>query len=287
MSGLYLTLVPSLSCNLKCPYCYEPSFRIRAVGRKKYNRAVCNYLKNASRWAKSINIDWFGGEPLLNLNSIEQISSCASTIWRPDKIRSSIITNASFINSKIERTLSTSNINSLQITLDNDHKTHSRMRKGSFDDMVKFINYATNACSIRKIWLRVHCHGNIKDYISTMRYLQKTISFEKITIYYKDIFGCNEYIYNDITSKNYEKIHNIEFSNLKLMASSCHSCKVMHPNHYVILPDLTLAKCTVHLNSPTNHVGVLEDSGRMILDKNMIASCLSFYLNKTTCAFST
>ena len=64
-STLDLTVMVTDACNFRCPYCYQ-SHCTHSMGEKQ-TVSLYKYLSCAiDSGIKTINIHWFGGEPLLN-----------------------------------------------------------------------------------------------------------------------------------------------------------------------------------------------------------------------------
>lgn len=63
---LHVTLLPTLACNLRCPYCFQKESRSARVMSRSTQKATLHCL---SRWVAAgrsqVLITWFGGEPLL------------------------------------------------------------------------------------------------------------------------------------------------------------------------------------------------------------------------------
>lgn len=66
---LGLTILPTISCNLHCPYCFENNKPAGVMSDDTIAELV-KFIKN-NAVAKKYSITWFGGEPLLGLNSME------------------------------------------------------------------------------------------------------------------------------------------------------------------------------------------------------------------------
>lgn len=70
-SVLTITVAPTLKCNFKCHYCYEA----RDEGRMTDENIIklLSFIENRFRYTdvKKLNFSWFGGEPLLCIDTIE------------------------------------------------------------------------------------------------------------------------------------------------------------------------------------------------------------------------
>ena len=67
-------------CNLKCVYCYEEGCIVKSMDRETVNNVIdfiCKRCKDNKR-IKTLNITWFGGEPLLAVDNIIMIGEAVS-----------------------------------------------------------------------------------------------------------------------------------------------------------------------------------------------------------------
>ena len=66
------TILPTTACNARCYYCFEQGIRPVTMSEEVAANVV-RFIKNKSGGNK-VNITWFGGEPTLAANRIDQIS---------------------------------------------------------------------------------------------------------------------------------------------------------------------------------------------------------------------
>lgn len=136
-----LTLLPTLACNLACTYCFEqnpPPFRMSDVIA---DAVVALVHKEAQRHLR-VELAWFGGEPLLEIERILSLQKECSKVCKQAKceFRSSITTNGFFLNESNATSLLAAGINFFHITLDGDKSIHDANRPtkkgyGSFDQI--------------------------------------------------------------------------------------------------------------------------------------------------------
>lgn len=69
--NLGLTILPTIGCNLRCPYCFEESKPTGLMSDEIIENLISFIKKNAVN--KKYTITWFGGEPLLGISVIEKI----------------------------------------------------------------------------------------------------------------------------------------------------------------------------------------------------------------------
>ena len=123
-----LIILPNLSCNLNCHYCYEKDKNeLMSLDQEK---TLTSFLTSEVRNKKWLNIRWSGGEPLLSWNKIKRISQ--QIIDECNKsgcnYSASIITNGTLLSDdKVDDFLKYS-VKAAQITLDGDSSLHDKIR---------------------------------------------------------------------------------------------------------------------------------------------------------------
>lgn len=95
---LELIILPTENCNFRCVYCYE-TFSKPAMSFETQENIV-NFVRNELKKKAGLSVGWFGGEPLLALDVIKNLSEKFISICREYKkpYRSAITTNGYFLN---------------------------------------------------------------------------------------------------------------------------------------------------------------------------------------------
>jgi sulfatase maturation enzyme AslB (radical SAM superfamily) len=65
------TILTTTDCNARCFYCYEKGIRRLPMSRETADKTVAFIKEHCGE--KSVNISWFGGEPLFNSEVIDII----------------------------------------------------------------------------------------------------------------------------------------------------------------------------------------------------------------------
>jgi len=79
-NSLGLTIAPTLNCNLRCPYCYEPRDKfeesIKIMPEKVQESLIMFTIDQIKKHEKikAIGVTWYGGEPLLASDVILSLS---------------------------------------------------------------------------------------------------------------------------------------------------------------------------------------------------------------------
>lgn len=190
-----LIILPTEQCNFRCTYCYE-NFEIRKMSKQTVN-GIKNFLTKKAAIIQDLHISWFGGEPLLAIDIIEDISKY---ILRLNSInprffyKASITTNGYLLTKKNLDKLFKIGVKSFQISLDGDSITHNQTRI-RYDGYNTFERIWSNLLEIKKtnfdleILLRIHIlQGNIDGVKNLIKNLNKEfLCDERFSILLKPI----------------------------------------------------------------------------------------------------
>ncbi|MGA9189787.1 MAG: radical SAM protein [Methanosarcina sp.] len=122
------TIELTQACNFRCLYCYQ-THTLNHM-QNQVQEHVISYLINKIRSVKHLHINWFGGEPLIRLNSLKEMSQrlkaeadiCGCTYSQ------FLTTNGYMITQSVAKELATIGIENVQITLDGNEEIHNRLR---------------------------------------------------------------------------------------------------------------------------------------------------------------
>lgn len=180
-NSLGITIVTTLKCNFNCPYCFE----MHNEGKMslEIQEETFNLIKKLLKVSnfKSLSITWYGGEPLLAIDVIENLSKKIIDYTEEQKIRynAGIITNGYLLDQEKIKILEKYKVNSIQVTLDGLKENHDKTRhlingSSSFD---KIIQNLYNIKYSGYINIRNNIH---KDNLKDCEELEKIISDIKI-----------------------------------------------------------------------------------------------------------
>lgn len=139
-------------CNLKCSYCFaeegEYHGKRQLMSLEVGKKAIDFLIKNSGN-RKNLEIDFFGGEPLLNFEVVKEIVKYARSL--EDKynknFRFTITTNGILLNDEIIEFIN-KNMHNVVLSIDGRKEVNDKMRKrfdgsGSYDKIVpNFIKVA-------------------------------------------------------------------------------------------------------------------------------------------------
>ena len=293
---LHLILLPAgEACNLDCIYCYEDH---SDKSRMDKDTAAAIARLAEKQQAKMLEIEYFGGEPLLNIRFMEELREKLEE--KNIKFQASITTNGTLLTDFNLEKLYLSGVRSIQITLDGPKRIHNKLRKSKSASVDSFEACCNAIRTLAKsefhdinVVLRTNLNlesieeENLEGLISTIKDIVPN-SDRRFLIFPKpigDYLGAN-LKKNLIATESYCKQGSaskvIEIVEKRLIAEgyaladaflltkkggySCYAGKI---NSLVITPDLKLRKCTVALDDPINIVGSLSKDGEIKFSKNI------------------
>ncbi len=178
-SGLNITVVLNFDCNFDCIYCYEGNMKGKLYMADETAGLLIDFIKGRfTHDKKSLNIDFYGGEPLLSIGLIKSISRemKSFTQSRGASYTFTLITNGSLFKRKIAEDLSLLGLQSVKITIDGPAEVHNACRPfksgaGSFDTIMGNIR---ETCDIVKIGIGGNFQrGNYESFPLLLDYLKK------------------------------------------------------------------------------------------------------------------
>lgn len=140
-----LCLMVAQDCNLRCKYCFGDggTYGHRAIMSEEVGRAAVDFIIKNSGIRKHCEIDFFGGEPLINFRTVKAVTEYVRRRERDTgKIfKLTLTTNGILLDDKTVAWLNDNNI-SMVLSLDGRKEIHDAMRpdiggKGSYDRVLK------------------------------------------------------------------------------------------------------------------------------------------------------
>lgn len=127
---IVLTITTTADCNLGCYYCYEKRTEDR-LELKDVEAVVALAEERLERSGKrSLHVDWYGGEPLMNLEFLEAASLALQSMCERGQIgySASIISNGTRWPEDVEDFVRRHKIRQAQISFDGLRENHDRRR---------------------------------------------------------------------------------------------------------------------------------------------------------------
>ena len=129
----YLTLVLTHQCNLSCTYCYEKHKDHIKMPLEKAKQ-ILDYEMNLNDGFSEVEIDLFGGEPLLCFNEIKTIVEYAKEQHYNKPFIFFITTNGVLLDDEMKKWFrGNTDIVQMSLSLDGTRKMHDINRSNSYD----------------------------------------------------------------------------------------------------------------------------------------------------------
>ncbi|MCK9320190.1 radical SAM protein [Methanoculleus sp.] len=123
-------IIPNYKCNFKCIYCYEEHNNKEMSSDIVFNliNAIKKYIDMHD--LKQLRIEWFGGEPLLSINIINNVSNEINEYINDKAINAEfgMTTNGYLLNDEYVDTLYKKSFKFFQITVDGGERSHNMAR---------------------------------------------------------------------------------------------------------------------------------------------------------------
>ena len=303
---LFLTIVPTFNCNFECRYCYESK---KSRGQKlhmanKVQKLIVDYIEHRfMENIKFLKIYYFGGEPLLGLEVINELQQQILGLSRKYNVllNTNIITNGSLLTPNVSRLLYNLQINSLQITLDGVGQKHNEARyfpdipDENFDLIIENIKASKE---LFEIFVRINVGpNNIMDAYHLVDYFinegiwpHKNIKFSlerlrdgydrSIVGFKKHEFGVKHNEFRQFLTLKYNEISKTKKAKYKFIypSDSTHAgCSLNYSGHNTIAigPDGNIYQCWHHME-PKDKIGTIEELvGNNISQEILHKYCIS------------
>ncbi|RKN43948.1 radical SAM/SPASM domain-containing protein [Streptomyces hoynatensis] len=135
-----VTVMPTSYCNMACGYCGQEHFKA-PVDRARVDRVAARVeALLADPATEEVVVTWFGGEPLLALRVVREMTGrfLAAAAQHGTRYRARLVTNGSLLTDRTLRELHHElRVEALEVTLDGPQEVHDRRRlkrngRGSF-----------------------------------------------------------------------------------------------------------------------------------------------------------
>jgi uncharacterized protein len=156
--ALNFCVLMTYDCNFGCPYCIEEGVKKKVYMNKETAQKTVKWLKEKILMSgtKRVHINFYGGEPLLNVPIITLISSEMKDWAKKEGLinyQASATTNGSLLTPGILDKLLEAGVSRFQVTLDGDKKEHNKKRpfldgSGSFEMIIDNLDKAVDKADI-------------------------------------------------------------------------------------------------------------------------------------------
>jgi uncharacterized protein len=205
-------------CNLRCEYCFasqgtyngEKAFLSFETGKKAFD-----YLVKNSGNRKNLEVDFFGGEPLMNFDVIKKLVDYGRSLEKEynKHFRFTVTTNGVLLDEE-KMDYINENMDNVVLSIDGRKETNDRMRKtinkkGSYDLIVDNYKRFISKRGSKDYFARGTYTSNNLDFSEDVKHMRE-LGFDKISV--EPVVAKDEEKYAlkkehvDILKKEYEKL---------------------------------------------------------------------------------
>ncbi len=206
------------SCNLNCSYCFASQGRFhgeRALMSFETGKRAIDFLVENSGSRRNLEVDFFGGEPLLNWEVVKQIVAYARSIEKEKgkNFRFTLTTNGMLVDDEVIA-FSNREMHNVVLSLDGRKEVHDRFRKdyagnGSWETIVPKFQRFVEARGGKNYYIRgtfTHANPDFLEDIKVMLDLGFTeLSMEPVVCAPGDPMALTEEDF-PIVAEQYEKL---------------------------------------------------------------------------------
>jgi uncharacterized protein len=149
-------VVLNLDCNLGCTYCFEGERKGKFYLSDETADRFVDFVKRSSAGKEEIHITFYGGEPLLSMERIEDISKKLRLFTEQQGVAYgfSLVTNGTLLTPANVKRLTPLGLKSAKVTLDGPKEVHDTFRPfksgaGSFDVIMRNVRDVSDLMRIQ------------------------------------------------------------------------------------------------------------------------------------------
>jgi uncharacterized protein len=292
---LELILLSSEECNFRCIYCCQEFKRETMLPHVR--RGVLNLVKQRIERLWAVNVSWFGGEPLLGYEAIEEMAPEIQRMARENGAQyvSGITTNGYLLYPERSRKMLQWGITSYQISIDGAGELHDQHRplKGggsTYEQILDNVTAMKDYPEQFRVYLRTNFDQTSVDHLMPLfeAYKERLKGDPRFIVRLEpvgkwgganddqlQVCGVEEQIVAVETLKQQARSLGLNAEAgpvAALEAVPKAVCYAARPYSFIVGADGKLMKCTVVLdNLPNNIVGEIEESGNLKLDEDRFA----------------
>jgi uncharacterized protein len=286
---MILSVALTQDCNFDCTYCFEDHLAGSAIAPVVQDRVI-DYVRRHAPRMKTLAIDWYGGEPLLELDTLVRMDGAVGAICAGSgcAYESSISTNGLLLTAAVvDRLRAETSVGSLRICIDGPRDLHDRYRPragggGTFDEIWANLEYAAGHFRIK---LRINVDkANWERTDELLDLVEQSSLGARVQIAIKPIVSARirpdeeAFTPREFAQTEPELKRRVLARGLQLDGKperSCGHCAVYSANQFMIDWRGNLYKCSDTFQ-PDEAVGRLTDGGVAEVDEARLRPWLEF-----------
>lgn len=187
-----LVIAPTMRCNMSCHYCFENRTG-SAICDTVQTRLLESVSASISEYER-LHVQWFGGEPLLEVERIEQLSIRLQEVAASagKEYSAEVITNGHLLTAEVAKRLAAVHVAEAQVTFEGMRQFHDKVRfldghEATFDRLVQNIAEASQYLAVN---VRIHVAPyNLQSVRELVDYLGNNVSQAITRLYFSPLFN--------------------------------------------------------------------------------------------------
>ncbi len=274
-TSLGLTIAPTMACNMACHYCYENNTTRKMS--PEVIEALLDFIDRRADQLRTVDICWYGGEPLLALDIIEDITESLIELSEEKHFEyvATMISNGYLLTPAVVDRLVELRVKMVQVTLDGPAASHNAKRplkngKESFATIIENLKYASTKLAIG---VRVNVDKSFSlEMIRQLLGDLKAAGLERrIGIYFGQLEPATQACgniadacygnadFSNIESEYFELLLSEGFRIEKLPQPVGVFCMAQRINAFVIDPEGFLYRCYNYVGDQSHAAGNIKD----------------------------
>jgi len=276
---LTFTLGLTMACNFACPYCFEEhrAEHMSPETAEAVRAFIAQRMDEAK--AESVYVNWFGGEPLLNVDVLVDLAEKLQreSARRGASFASLVITNGALLTREVAERLVAVGVTRVQVTLDGPAAIHDQRRpmRGGQPTFDKILRNLKAIKGLIDVVIRVNLDEGNREHVPELARLlaaegllsgdrAMTLYTAKLTVYTEQVrMAWKPLNQSDLPSLDealdatlsHLALPTGEKRSVLLTGLESGSCSAMVDNSFVIGPRGHLFKCELGIHDVREAVG--------------------------------
>ncbi len=286
---LSLTIAPTMACNFRCVYCFEQGHYGNRLMDEKTQESIIQFVKKYLPKIEHLNIVWFGGEPLLGMSVVKNLSKELIKLCEEKEVKYTaiMVTNGYLLTKEVAEKLKEWRLSSLQVTVDGPKEIHDSRKPllnggGTYDVIMENLKQVKG---ILPISLRINVDlDNISAADEVMKSLKESDILDGVSPYLGLVIPYNDNYQEEkcFSDEMYSK-YNLQFllkNDIPLMKTyprpRGNYCVADFCNGWVIDEVGNMYKCWNDIGIPEKSVGNINLGDNYLQRTDLLQEYSSF-----------